>query len=56
MNKELRKDYYGYRFEDAKLYPVETCKALCETLNAPQNMIALYHIGWVNAGNWCFQR
>ena len=35
MDKELRKDYYGYRFEDAKLHPVETCKALCENLNVP---------------------
>lgn len=35
MPEELREDYYGYRFEDAKLYPEETCRALCETLNVP---------------------
>lgn len=35
MNKELRKDYYSFRLEDAKLYPLETCRALCEALNLP---------------------
>ena len=35
MDPELRKDYYGYRLEDAKLYPKETCQAICETLNIP---------------------
>lgn len=35
MSQELRRDYYGYRLEDAKLHPVETCKALCQVLNIP---------------------
>lgn len=35
MNPELRKHYYGYRLEDAKLQPVETCRAICEVLNVP---------------------
>lgn len=35
MNPELRKHYYGYRLEDAKLHPVETCRALCAVLNVP---------------------
>lgn len=35
IHPELRKDYYGYRFEDLKTYPEETCRALCETLNVP---------------------
>lgn len=35
MHPELRKHYYSYRFEDLKLHPKETCKALCEVLNVP---------------------
>lgn len=35
MHTELRKHYYGYRLEDAKLHPIETCRAICETLNVP---------------------
>lgn len=35
MHAELRKHYYGYRLEDAKLHPVETCRAICEVLNVP---------------------
>lgn len=35
MNPKLRKHYYGYRLEDAKLYPTETCQALCAALNVP---------------------
>lgn len=35
MNPKLRKHYYGYRLEDAKLQPVQTCRAICEVLNVP---------------------
>ena len=35
MHQELRKNYYGYLFEDAKLHSTETCKALCEVLDVP---------------------
>lgn len=35
MNPELRRHYYGYRLEDAKLHPVETCQAICQVLNIP---------------------
>ncbi len=35
MNPKLQKHYYGYRLEDAKLQPVETCRAICEVLNVP---------------------
>lgn len=35
MHTELRKHYYGYRLEDAKLHPVDTCRAICEVLNVP---------------------
>ncbi|MDE6261542.1 MAG: hypothetical protein K2M42_11945 [Oscillospiraceae bacterium] len=35
MHPQLRKNYYGYRLEDAKLHPVETCQALCKVLNVP---------------------
>lgn len=35
MNPELRKQYYAYRFEDLKMYPETTCRALCQLLNVP---------------------
>lgn len=43
MHKELRKDYYGYRLEDVKLHPVETCHAICETLNIPYDPDMLHN-------------
>lgn len=43
MNQELRKDYYGYRLEDAKLHPEETCQAICETLNIPYDPDMLHN-------------
>ena len=35
MHPELKKQYYAFRFEDLKMYPAETCQALCALLNVP---------------------
>ncbi len=41
MHPELRNKYYSYRFEDLKMYPEETSRAICECLDVPyhDNMI-----------------
>ena len=34
-DEKFKDKYYVYRFEDLKLYPEETCRAICECLNVP---------------------
>ena len=41
MNPQLREKYYSYRFEDLKMYPEETCRAICEVLNVPYDSAML---------------
>lgn len=35
MHPELKKQYYSFRLEDLKMYPAETCQALCSLLSVP---------------------
>jgi len=35
MNKDLRSRYYAARFEDIKLYPEKTCRAICKVWDIP---------------------
>lgn len=41
LNEEFQDNYYGYRFEDLKLYPLEQLKSICQVLNIPvdENML-----------------
>lgn len=37
LNEEFQTNYYGYRFEDLKLHPLEQLKSICQVLNIPMD-------------------